>query len=428
MARSLKVAVIGAGVAGLVTARELQREGHQVVVYEKSNQIGGTWVYNPQVESDPVGLDPKREIVHSSLYYSLQTNLPRHLMGFSDYPFNVKKNGVLRDFPGHQEVLQFLNNFVQDFGIIDLIRFDCEVVRVEQENDRWVVEWRKFGEELSSLDERFDAVVVCNGHHTQPKVARLPGIKKWPGKQIHSHNYKVPEPFRDQVVVVIGDGASAKDICQEIVKVAKEVHLSSRSPETKVSKLEMFNNLWQHSRIHYCHENGEVAFEDGASVAADMILHCTGYKYDFSFVRTNGIVTIDDNRVGPLYKHIFPPQLAPGLSFVGLPYMAVIFFMMELQAKWVASVLSGKVILPSKEEMLADVEQHYRLMEENGIPRHHTHRLPPNPFEYLDWMAAQVRFPEDYQLIKEIYLKFIKFVLETSWIGFREQDIDIWIK
>ena len=53
--------------------------------------------------------------------------------------------------------------------------------------------------------------------------------------------------------------------------------------------------------------------------------------------------------------------------------------MIEVQAKWVASVLSGKVILPPKEEMLHDVEQHYRLMEENRIPKHHTHRLPLDP-------------------------------------------------
>ncbi|XP_027106488.1 flavin-containing monooxygenase FMO GS-OX5-like [Coffea arabica] len=427
MARSLKVAVVGAGVSGLVTARELQREGQQVVVYEKSNQIGGTWVYSPQVESDPLSLDPKREIVHSSLYYSLETNLPRRLMGFSDYPFTIRKNGELRTFPGHQEVLQFLNNFVQDFGLLDLIRFNTEVVRVEQQNDQWVVESRRSTcDELSSSEEIFEAVVVCNGHYTIPKVADLPGIKSWPGKQIHSHNYRVPEPFRDQVVIVIGAGPSAMDIGQEITKVAKEVHLSSRSPEIKVSKLEMFNNLWQHSKIEYCYENGLVAFQDGTSVAADIILHCTGYKYDFYFLRTNDTVTIDENRVGPLYKHVFPPVLAPGLSFVGLPYRAVTFFMIEVQAKWVASVLSGKVVLPPKEEMLHDVEQHYRLLEENRIPKHHTHRLPLDPFEYLNWVAAQVRFPVDTQL-PEIYHKFIEFICGASWIKFREQDVESWI-
>lgn len=174
MAQHLKVAVIGAGVAGLVTARELRRQGQEVVVYEKSNQIGGIWVYNPQVESDLLGLDPNREIVHGSLYYSLRTNLPRHLMGFTDYPFTIRKNGELRDFPGHEEVLEFLNNFVKDFGLIDSIRFNTEVVRVEEENDQWIVESRS-SDGVHSSEEMFEAVVVCNGHYTQPKVADVPG-------------------------------------------------------------------------------------------------------------------------------------------------------------------------------------------------------------------------------------------------------------
>jgi len=41
--------------------------------------------------------------------------------------------------------------------------------------------------------------VVCNGHYTEPRIAVIPGVDAWPGKQMHSHNYRVPEPFLDQV-------------------------------------------------------------------------------------------------------------------------------------------------------------------------------------------------------------------------------------
>lgn len=78
------VAVIGAVPAGLVAARELQREGHIVVVFERENQLGGTWIYTPHTDSDPIGIDPNRRIVHSSLYSSLRVNLPREVMGFHD--------------------------------------------------------------------------------------------------------------------------------------------------------------------------------------------------------------------------------------------------------------------------------------------------------------------------------------------------------
>ncbi|KAK0586233.1 hypothetical protein LWI29_003219 [Acer saccharum] len=90
---SCNVAVIGAGASGIVAARELRREGHNVVVFEKDNQIGGTWVYTHRVETDPIGLDPDREIIHSSLYCSLRTNLPREVMGYTDYPFVPRNSG-----------------------------------------------------------------------------------------------------------------------------------------------------------------------------------------------------------------------------------------------------------------------------------------------------------------------------------------------
>jgi len=45
------------------------------------------------------------------------------------------------------------------------------------------------------------------------------------------------------------------------------------------------------------------------------------YKYYFPFLETNGYININENRVEPLYKHVFLPALAPSLSFIGLPGM-----------------------------------------------------------------------------------------------------------
>ncbi|KAK4285401.1 hypothetical protein QN277_002101 [Acacia crassicarpa] len=151
MARSVKVAVIGAGVSGLVPARELQREGHRVVVFEKSHRIGGTWAYDPRTETNPLGDNPSREIIHSSLYLSMRTNLPRQLMGYLDYPFVKRKSSDQRTFPGHEEVLRFLDGFADEFEIHELTRFESEVVRVELVGEReekgWLVEWRSRGSE-----------------------------------------------------------------------------------------------------------------------------------------------------------------------------------------------------------------------------------------------------------------------------------------
>jgi len=192
----VKVAVIGAGVSGLVAAKELQQEGHNVVVFEKNNRVGGTWIYTPKSDSDPLSIDPTRETVHSSVYHSLRTNLPRQIMGFLDYPLSKRESGDPRTFPGHEEVLRFLEEFAGEFGIHELIRFETEVVKVEREGNEWVVESRG-GDSVSR--EVFEAVVVCSGHFVEPRHAVIPGIENFRGFQMHSHNYRLPHSFKDQV-------------------------------------------------------------------------------------------------------------------------------------------------------------------------------------------------------------------------------------
>ncbi|KAL2597489.1 hypothetical protein GLYMA_11G153100v4 [Glycine max] len=350
MTHPLRVAVIGAGVAGLAAARSLRREGLDVVVFEKSNHLGGTWSYDPRTDSDPVGLDPNREVVHTSLYRSLRTNLPRQLMGFLDYPFPNRNNGDPRTFPGHEEVLWFLNRFSDEFGLRGLTRFGSEVVRVElvsEKSDSWVVESRRNRDSVLTR-EVFGAVVVCTGHFTQPRLPTIPGIEKWPGYQIHSHNYRVPEPFQGQIVVVIGFASSAFDISREIAKVAKEVHIATRSPDVKVMKLANHDNMWQHK-------------------------------------------------------------------------MEVIFQMTELQCKWVARVLSGKVLLPTEKEMMAYVEEYYQQMEKDGFPKHMTHYLHFKEIGYCNWLAAKAGLPPIEHWRDAMYLESIKPVLLGLQDNYRDQ-------
>lgn len=113
---SKTVAVIGAGAAGLCAALELRREGHKVVIYERDTHVGGTWHYTPETETDPT-----QKVIHSSLYASLRTNLPREIMGFRVYPF-LKPGKDPRRFPGHAEVKDYLTDFAQEFHLEELIR------------------------------------------------------------------------------------------------------------------------------------------------------------------------------------------------------------------------------------------------------------------------------------------------------------------
>ncbi|XP_039167111.1 flavin-containing monooxygenase FMO GS-OX-like 2 isoform X2 [Eucalyptus grandis] len=385
----VKVAVIGAGMSGLVAARELYREGHQVMVFESGSDVGGTWLYDPRVESDLLGLDPGRDVVHTSMYRSLRVNLPRQLMGFSDYPFLNKGCSDLGSFPGHEEVLRFLHGFAEDSELVELIRFRHEVVRVEQAieegRDLWAVEWRMRGGEEAAGMEVFEAVVVCNGKCTQPKIAEFPG----------------------------------------------EVHQASRETISQVVDLRKVAGVFQHPMIACAEEDGRVVFQDESSIYADVIIHCTGYRYHFPFLKTKGLVSVDNNRVGPLYKHIFPPSLAPWLSFIAIPFLTFPAPLCELQSKWVAKVLSGELVLPSEEDMMSLVQEHYQRIEELGWPKHCTHRLEGGKFEYEKWLGDQLGLPSMEQWSENmvlIGLELGKF-LQSSHENWRDNwDVEKWMQ
>lgn len=149
-------------------------------------------------------------------------------------------------------------------------------------------------------------------------------------------------------------------------------------------------NLWLHPMIERAEADGTVMFQDGNRVKADAILYCTGYEYSFPFLDEEAVgISVEDNCVRPLYKHVFPPHLAPHISFIGLPFASVLFPLFELQSNWVAGTLSGRIELPSQEEMTQDVARFYSEMEARGCPKRFTHDLGACTFEYEDWVAEQ---------------------------------------
>ncbi|RLM86105.1 flavin-containing monooxygenase FMO GS-OX-like 8 [Panicum miliaceum] len=314
---------------------QLRREGHGVTVMEQS---GG----------DPLGAAG----VHSSIYASVRLITPREIIGFSGFPFYPRNDG--RRFPAHGEFLRYVRDFCDAFGLMGAVRLNTKVLRLSLapgDGDgvmRWVVRCAKQGEdegEVVTTEEVFDAVVVAVGQYSKPWLPTINGMDKWSRRQLHSHSYRVPDSFQDQVVVVVGFHESGKDIALELLGVA--------------------------SQIDCLCEDGQVVFADGSGVVAD----AQGEKYDYSFpfLDTAGLVTVDDNHVGPLFEHTFPPALAPLLSFVGVPKKVVVPLFYEVQARWVAQVLSGRRSLPPVEDMLRAVEEYNRARDAAGVPKRLTH-------------------------------------------------------
>jgi cation diffusion facilitator CzcD-associated flavoprotein CzcO len=200
--RPKKVCVVGAGMSGLAAARELRREGLGVTVMEQCGDVGGQWLYDPRIDGDDL-LGAKAPVkVHSSVYASVRLVSPRECMGFSDFQFVPRPGAADRDarrFPGHRELYHYLKDFCAAFGLADAIRLNTKVVRVAMaappprdacggvgySNAKWLVRTRRVevepdGSEAGvDAEEVFDAVVVANGHYSQPRLPSIEGMEAW---------------------------------------------------------------------------------------------------------------------------------------------------------------------------------------------------------------------------------------------------------
>ncbi|KAG6482186.1 flavin-containing monooxygenase FMO GS-OX-like 9 isoform X1 [Zingiber officinale] len=197
-----------------------------VVVLEQNHDLGGQWLYQDAGSGAAT--------VHSSVYASLRLNTPKIYTEFSDFMFTPVEGRDTRNFPGHREFFLYLKDFARCFGLNELIRFNTEVVHVGMAaaTGKWIVRSRdRRTDDGEFMEEIFDAVVVATGHFSLPRLSKIKGMEEWKRKQLHSHVYRVPEPFQDEVVVVVGGSISGPEIALELLHVAKEVHISTKHVE-----------------------------------------------------------------------------------------------------------------------------------------------------------------------------------------------------
>ncbi|KAM6907644.1 uncharacterized protein FYW49_014196 isoform 2-T2 [Xenentodon cancila] len=250
-----RVAVVGAGAAGLCAARHILSRPSRFappVVFELTDNVGGTWCYDERI-----GTYDNGRPIHSSMYRDLRTNLPKEVMMFPDFPFDPQ----LSSFLPHQEVQRYLEGYCQCHNIRPHIRFQTVVENVTPavmttEKTAWEVTFRDSSGRLKT--DSFDSVFVCSGHYSDPHIPHLPGIENFKGRVLHSHSYRCAEPFCGQSVVVLGAKASGLDISIELAKAGAQVTLSHRYPHLT---LPLPPGIHQSSSVVAVEDNGSIRFQ-----------------------------------------------------------------------------------------------------------------------------------------------------------------------
>lgn len=120
-------------------------------------------------------------------------------MEASDHPYPVDTV----PFPSHTEVLKYYNSYADRFDLRKHIKFGHLVIRIKPiENDKWEIIVKDLPNNQFEM-EIFDAVFVCNGHFASPRIPDIAGASEFQGKIIHSYEFRVPEKFCGDLLILL---------------------------------------------------------------------------------------------------------------------------------------------------------------------------------------------------------------------------------
>jgi cation diffusion facilitator CzcD-associated flavoprotein CzcO len=217
--RHTQVAIVGSGFSGLGMGIRLKQSGRDdFIIFEKSEDIGGTW--------------------HDNTYPGIACDVPSNMYSFS-FALNPTWS---KSYSGGQEIWDYLRNCATRYEITPNIRLNTAVLETRWDDAAQVWRIRTTAGEFTS-----NFLVAGAGPLNEPQIPNLPGIENFKGTMFHSREWDHDYDLKGKRVAVVGTGASAIQFVPQIQPEVKELHLFQRTApwvmprsDRSLSKLEHF--------------------------------------------------------------------------------------------------------------------------------------------------------------------------------------------
>lgn len=197
MTSEVDVVVIGGGQAGLAAGFHLRRAGLDFVILDQQDQPGGAWQH---------------------YWDSLRLFSPAEHSRLPGWPMPPQPGEV---FPTAAHVVDYLTRYEERYDLpvrrpvrVDAVRDAGERLAVHTDAGTWHAR----------------IVISATGSWEQPHIPNLPGAAEFPGTQLHTVDYRRPEPFAGQHVVIVGGANSAAQILADVSTVADTTWATLRPP------------------------------------------------------------------------------------------------------------------------------------------------------------------------------------------------------
>lgn len=211
--RSYDVAIIGAGLGGLITAAKLKQAGiDRIVVFERADDLGGVW--------------------RANRYPNVACDTPIDLYAIS---FFLGRNWSTNFAPGN-EIWAYLNEFADHYDVRPSIEFRTEVASAIWDDDKalWAIE-TKDGRAYTS---RF--LVWAGGLLSRPVVPNVPGKDLFKGEMLHTTAWSDEVRLEGKSVAVVGGGATAIQVTPYAAQHAAKAHVFVRTPSYVLPRPDLF--------------------------------------------------------------------------------------------------------------------------------------------------------------------------------------------
>ncbi|KAJ5209100.1 hypothetical protein N7449_003479 [Penicillium cf. viridicatum] len=350
--RKKRVAVIGAGISGIVSAAALQRVGgFDIQLYERRGEPGGSWVYdsipttvpqfpatddaviNPPVP-EPEGSLPltvprsTQERFHATaLYSNLQANIP-----------GTEVSAAV-SLKAHQ-----FDHYIQYHTTVE------DVEKLLNGKLRLVLRHENLDDTDTWSEEVFDHLIVATGHNSVPKVPDIPGLSRWSRNLRHTVTWRSGEEFRNQKIFIVGTSESAIDVCLQSLPYARgTVYVSQRTPHPRYPTVFCRPGVEVVATISHFTED-TIYLTDGTVLTdIDTVVFATGYFYTYPFLSSKiRPPPVAGYRVPGLYQHIFDIYNPDTIAFVGVANASLSWLTWEKSAFLIGLLWSGKIRLPAK--------------------------------------------------------------------------------
>jgi 4-hydroxyacetophenone monooxygenase len=229
----MSVAIIGAGLSGMLAAVRLQAAGVPFVIFERSSDIGGVWLQN--------------------FYPGAGVDTPSNLYSYSGFPADWSTSFARRD-----EMLAYLRRFAESHELLERIRFDTSVksCRWDAETSQWHVDLMHAEGGPETVSAR--VVISAVGLFNEPAVPDIEGRDLFEGEIFHSARWPAGYDVAGRSVAVVGSGASAMQVVPAIADRVERVVVLQRTPQWIVPVSYYFDPvapevhwLWKHVPFYF---------------------------------------------------------------------------------------------------------------------------------------------------------------------------------